>query len=185
MKLTNAAREDIIARAIKATFAERDAAHQVARTVAVDALYNAIYAAEEKIAAKLPNAWSSRRDTIEVFGDGVARHSTSPGIPRNFKLSKARLFPVYIGSLNLKDGPPESHEAFNRLFVEHNAIEAAKAVLRENLVQLTYAVTTVAKLEEAWPAGVKFFPVESTKPALPVVPYSLAKTVNRLMGLAA
>ena len=184
-RLTNEMRDDMISAAVNATFKKREEAYEKTRTNFADALYAHALGDAEKIAKKLPPGWcSSHREVVIDCSGFSGRYSSRTDRPSSyFKLSKDHLFPSSLPWTVIREDHP-FYAGAQAIAIEFNAIQVAKLDLKTKLQSLTYSCSTLAKLEEAWPAGKKFFPKVEPK-AMPVVPFALAAEVNKIMGLTA
>ncbi len=181
MKLTNEHRQSIIKACIKATFSKRDDVVKALQIKLGDAMYEHLHGATAKIADKLPDGWCSTQGTIRITMAGFSHHAAGKHRD-NIPLSKHRRFPTF-GNHQLTINPDHPlHDQADALLDEYLALESAKAELEGSLRGVVYGVNTLAKLQEAWPEGEKYFPVEQAKKTA-VVPYELAAQVNKIMGL--
>jgi hypothetical protein len=189
MNLTNEMRNNAIAAAVRDTFKARDAKYDRMRVTFADALFDYAFGEPEAKARKhVPAHWFHVHNELYISADGFLGrfHHPRPGTPSAiFKLSRDRYFPANIGD---KLTVAKGHALYAQLCAverECREIEAAKQRLRDKLRALLWSVTTFAKLEQAWPRGVKYLPKPVAKTGTAVVPADLAAQVDALMGVTA
>ena len=182
MKLTKAIREEVIEKAVKATFAKKREAHEKRRTALADALYSHQFEAAAKTARKLPQGWCDFRSTMSIVHPDYNRwHDNKSKAASQLKLSKPQPFPAH-GEREIAVGidHPEYDHATEVADAEV-ALNKAESELRQKLTMLLFSVTTAEKLKAAWPKGTKYLPEESRVAMLPV-PVDLPKQIDELMA---
>lgn len=181
MKLTNQHRADIIKACIKKTFSEREAAYQTQRAALADALYEQEYGAAAKIAAKLPDGWCNTTGRMKISCPGFSYHALDK-CDATLVMSAHRRIPYHEKNLiKVAEGDSLFDQAC-AVAAEFEALHAARVELDNAIRGIVYACTTRDKLMAAWPEGEAFFPVDTPRQTA-LVPYALALTVNKIMGL--
>ena len=182
MRLTNTIRTEIIEKALAATFAKKQQAHQKARTAFADALYAREYGKTEKLALKLPAGWTNRYTELTVkHPDFSYLYGRKDGkADPCLKLSKEHCFPMYREEIKIDPKHP-LYDRATELADAEVALQKAQDTLRQKLRVLLDSVSTSEKLKAAWPKGAKYVPDEMRASMLPV-PIDLPKQIDELMA---
>lgn len=193
MILNKTLREEIIQRALDATFIDADAEWEnQCRDAAVKLYEHTFDASVVKSAAELPSGWVRWHDGLMFLREGWRRRYASvsgerfPEKPKSelsFGHYGSRPFPLNSSEINIEDSHPLA-SLFDDLASLYYRNRDRKIALVNGLTEFLNGFRTVEKLREAWPEGVKFLP----KPAKPVktnlpVDVALKGRINALMGI--
>lgn len=185
MRLTKEFREELIGRAIKHAFGEREKAHEAATTALADDLYAHEYGAHEKNANKLPQGWISSSSELRIEAAGFSYRAHADGKQSDrLKMSKSRRVPgLGFGTEISVGGAHPLNDQAQAVAEEHAAIKRDKESLRAKLRALVYSVTTLPRLREAWPECEQFLPESAPKPQRAIVPVDMVPDINAALGI--
>jgi hypothetical protein len=163
MRLTKAAKEQIVKDALTKTFAKRDEVLQQKRITLGRAVYDSEYKLFTKIMNALPDGYLSASSVIRAqFGKGCDGYIVLPlGEHRRVKNSSGS---TLFGS--------EHHlvQSYKKITKLQDDIKADKKLLRSQLTSLLNSCTTTKKLLAAWPEAAEFLTdLDSSASQLPMV----------------
>lgn len=189
MRLTTDIRNSLVAKAMEGyKQAEKTTLQQDLLTFGHD-LYVHEFGEAGPVAFKLGPKWYSMAREIIVHCDGFGyRQGDHDEIYDHIDLGAELVFPAGYSDDNGVDRLTidEHHPMYRRaqsLVKRHRAIYKAERELRAKIYAIVRPCTTVAKLEDAWPEGIRFLP-EGARPFYAIVPVGLTQDVNRALGLA-
>lgn len=155
MKLTQDIREQIIRKAVKHTFKQRDDIHYAAKSRLAEDVYDHVVGPHLTIVNALPAGFFIESSQVNATFDGRSRMQIWMKSTRRIPASGTG----YAGNLAHFDKHHPFTQRYNELELSEKKINADKEVLTRELKNLLSRVTTAKRLIEVWPEGEQFTPV--------------------------
>lgn len=182
-RLTNDMRSMIAKSAVKAAFAERDAAFAAAEADLAREAYEATFPAEVRaLVAEVPGNWF-RKDPCLNFNVGGLRiqlQTEGAGYPVPYCSASGRGYGCHaeIGTIM----PGDLCERIRSHAVDKEAASERKKQAKRDLDALLASISTVSKLKSVWPEGEPFYArfMDAAAPSLPAIQFA---AVNEALGL--
>lgn len=177
-KLTNMIRDQIIGKAIAATFDKEHQEISVAKAELAERCYNHIVPLDvRKLIAKLPEGWLRLDKCLRFHINGLY---ISLGHPKGLPVKYSNGCGV-VGSIVddvLRDDVIELNK-------REEAFNASKSKAYKALQQMIYGITTFKQLKATWPEGEKFYSSLQPKTESSNLPAIMVDDVNAMLGLNA
>lgn len=183
MRLNKKIREEIVRRAMKQAFDEREKQHAINEIAVADALYQNEWGDVVSALDKVPNVFLNHSMHVEIKAAGYSYGRRNGHKSQDLKMSKSRPVPYcYDARVIPVGGSHPLNDQVQALADEYQQIQQDRAQLSANLHALVDSATTVAKLLESWPEASQFLPDEAPKPTS-LVPVELVQQVNAAIGI--
>lgn len=185
VRMTNELREGIIRTAMLKAFAKEKAKNEEDLKILSRKIYDKLYSKQVQDAIKILPPGFVELDKNRTVR--VTPHKGHVPITINLEFGDDRV--AFSAAYRYGDKPividSEIYEETLKLCESTDKVEESTKILHNNLVQVVYSASTVAKLIEMWPEGEKFIPDwakgSAVKTNLPAVCVS---NLNNLLAIA-
>lgn len=185
-RLTTSYRDSIVHYAIEGAFAERDKALAEREHALARRCYDAVIpAAEQRLAAKMPEHWL-RRDACLRFNVGgltVDLRTADGGLPVPYR-PKGEKYGGYSCNRLGAVSDPDIVQDVNAYLADVEALKKTRAEAKAALRGMLAGVNTIKVLAELWPEGRPYYERYMVERPAPNLPAPQIAAVNALLGLA-